>query len=134
MHLSHLHAVHRSLTASGQHIVWLRYPTPYHWPSTQAFLAARCIPGIETFSNGTYCRSLSVAGKHAVLEARPASGNRLTPNWPNAPRPGAPGARMPHSICGRFWRTDRRAPRPPVAKCQHSIEQPRPPVVLPLRC
>ncbi|MBH3413361.1 MULTISPECIES: DNA-3-methyladenine glycosylase family protein [Pseudomonas] len=74
---SRLHAVQRSLTACRQHTLWLRYPTPYHWPSTQAFLAARCIPGVETFSNGLYRRSLSVAGQHAVLEARPASGNRL---------------------------------------------------------
>ncbi|WP_060507365.1 DNA-3-methyladenine glycosylase [Pseudomonas sp. NBRC 111124] len=77
MPLSRLHAVHRSLTASGQHTLWLRYPTPYHWPSTLAFLAARCIPGIETFSDGTYRRSFTVADKHAVLEARPTSGNRL---------------------------------------------------------
>lgn len=77
MPLSHLHAVHRSLSASGQHTVWLRYPTPYHWPSTLAFLAARCIPGIETFRDGTYRRSFTVAGKHAVLEARPANGDRL---------------------------------------------------------
>ncbi|MQG95213.1 DNA-3-methyladenine glycosylase [Pseudomonas sp. MN1F] len=90
MHLSHLHAVHRSLTASGQHIVWLRYPTPYHWPSTQAFLAARCIPGIETFSDGTYRRSLSVAGKHGVLEARPASGNRLSVRLSGVPAAAVP--------------------------------------------
>jgi DNA-3-methyladenine glycosylase II len=77
MPLSRLHAVHRSLTASGQHTLWLRYPTPYHWPSTLAFLAARCIPGIEIFCDGTYRRSFTVAGKHAVLEARPASDNRL---------------------------------------------------------
>jgi DNA-3-methyladenine glycosylase II len=77
MPLSRLHAVHRTLNASSQHTLWLRYPTPYHWPSTLAFLAARCIPGIETFSHGTYHRSFPVAGKHAVLEARPARGDRL---------------------------------------------------------
>ena len=31
----------------------------------------------------------------------------LPPNWPNAPRPGAPGVPMPRSICGRPWLTDR---------------------------
>ncbi|MFJ4065810.1 DNA-3-methyladenine glycosylase family protein [Pseudomonas sp. NPDC089996] len=77
MPLSRLHAVQRSSTRSGQHTIWLRYPIPYHWPCTLAFLAARCIPGIETFSEGTYRRSFPVAGQHGVLEARPVSGNRL---------------------------------------------------------
>ncbi|MFJ4441181.1 DNA-3-methyladenine glycosylase family protein [Pseudomonas sp. NPDC089422] len=90
MPLSRLHAVHRSLSATGQHTLWLRYPTPYHWPSTQAFLAARCIPGIETFSAGTYRRSFPVADKHGVLEARPASGNRLFVQLSGVPASAVP--------------------------------------------
>jgi len=70
-----LHAVRRTFNPDGHHSLWLRYRAPYHWPSTLAFLSARCIPGIETFSNGIYRRSLVVDGEHAVLEARPAAGN-----------------------------------------------------------
>jgi len=72
-----LHAVRRTLSPNGQHTLWLRYRAPYHWPSTLAFLSARCISGIETFSDGIYRRSLVVDGQHAVLEARPAANNYL---------------------------------------------------------
>ncbi|NIE78527.1 DNA-3-methyladenine glycosylase 2 family protein [Pantoea sp. Ap-967] len=73
---SRFQAVQRTITPTG-HTLWLRYATPYHWPSTLAFLAARCIPGIETFSAGTYRRTLVVNGRPALLEARPTAGNRL---------------------------------------------------------
>ncbi|MFK0310197.1 DNA-3-methyladenine glycosylase family protein [Pseudomonas sp. NPDC090233] len=75
--MTRLHAVRRTLNPTGHHSLWLRYRAPYHWPSTLAFLSARCIPGIETFSNGIYSRTLVINGQHAVLEARPASGNHL---------------------------------------------------------
>jgi DNA-3-methyladenine glycosylase II len=71
--LSRLHAVRRSLSPGGQHLLWLRYRPPYCWPSTLAFLAARCIPGIETCSDGVYRRSFVCAGRHGVLEARPGA-------------------------------------------------------------
>ncbi len=48
-----------------------RYRAPYHWPSTLGFLTARCIPGIETCIDGTYRRTLAIAGHHAVLHATP---------------------------------------------------------------
>ncbi|QXI36486.1 DNA-3-methyladenine glycosylase family protein [Pseudomonas xantholysinigenes] len=71
--LTRLHAVRRSLSPGGQHLLWLRYQPPYHWPSTLAFLTARCIPGIETCSDGVYRRSFVCAGRHGVLEARPGA-------------------------------------------------------------
>ena len=67
----------RRTSRHNQHTLWLRYRAPYHWPSTLAFLAARCIPGIETFSEGVYRRTLVVAGRHALLEAKPVCGDRL---------------------------------------------------------
>ncbi|WP_194791991.1 DNA-3-methyladenine glycosylase family protein [Pseudomonas sp. UFMG81] len=72
--LSSLHAVRRSLRPGNAHLLWLRYQPPYHWPSTQAFFAARCIPGIETFTDGVYRRSFVCAGRHAVLEASAVAG------------------------------------------------------------
>ncbi|QXH33266.1 DNA-3-methyladenine glycosylase family protein [Pseudomonas muyukensis] len=71
--LSRLHAVRRSLRPDGQHLLWLRYQRPYHWPSTLAFLAARCIPGIETCSEGVYRRSLVFAGCQGLLQAKPGA-------------------------------------------------------------
>ncbi|MFJ4457360.1 DNA-3-methyladenine glycosylase family protein [Pseudomonas sp. NPDC089392] len=65
------HGVRRSLSNPSHHTLWLRYRAPYHWPSTLAFLAARCIPGIETCADGIYRRTLIVAGHHAVLHATP---------------------------------------------------------------
>lgn len=72
--LSSLHAVRRALRPGGVHLLWLRYQPPYHWPSTQAFLAARCIPGIETFADGVYRRSFVHAGRQGVLETTPVAG------------------------------------------------------------
>ncbi|MFJ4345193.1 DNA-3-methyladenine glycosylase family protein [Pseudomonas sp. NPDC089401] len=87
---SRLHALQRSLNLTGQHTLWLRYPTPYHWPSTLAFLAARCIPGIETFTAGTYRRTLAINGRHAILEARPTAGNRLRIHLTGVPNRAVP--------------------------------------------
>ncbi|WDY60091.1 DNA-3-methyladenine glycosylase family protein [Pseudomonas sp. PSKL.D1] len=89
--MTRLHAVHRRFTSPSHHTLWLRYHTPYHWPSTLAFLAARCIPGIETFVDGLYRRTLVVEGRHAVLEARPASGNRLRIQLCGVPARAIPG-------------------------------------------
>ncbi|MDF0731811.1 AlkA N-terminal domain-containing protein [Pseudomonas entomophila] len=75
--ISALHALRRSLRPASHLTLWLRYRAPYHWPSTLAFFAARCIPGIETFSNGVYRRSYVHAGYHGLLEARPVDGRWL---------------------------------------------------------
>ena len=88
--LSTLHAVRRSFSNPSHHTLWLRYRAPYHWPSTLAFLAARCIPGIETFENGTYRRTLTVAGHHAILRATPMH-NQLRVHFEGVPSSALPG-------------------------------------------
>lgn len=84
------HAVRRSLPTPSHHTLWLRYRAPYHWPSTLGFLAARCIPGIETFQDGTYRRTLIVAGHHAVLHATPLR-NQLRVHLEGVPSAMLPG-------------------------------------------
>lgn len=68
---SRLHAVRRSLRPNGEHVLWLRYQPPYHWPSMLAYLAARCIPGIETCTRGVYRRSFVFNGRQGVVQVKP---------------------------------------------------------------
>ncbi len=89
--LTPLHAVRRSLPTPGHHTLWLRYRSPYHWPSTLAFLAARCIPGIETCLDGTYRRTLVIAGRHAVLHATPSGSQYLRVRLEGVPAHAIPG-------------------------------------------
>ncbi|MBF8644309.1 DNA-3-methyladenine glycosylase family protein [Pseudomonas pudica] len=89
--LTPLHAVRRSLPTPGHQILWLRYRAPYHWPSTLAFLAARCIPGIETCLDGTYRRTLVIAGRHAVLHATPSGSQYLRVHLEGVPARALPG-------------------------------------------
>ncbi|CAI3802323.1 putative bifunctional transcriptional activator/DNA repair enzyme AlkA [Pseudomonas sp. MM221] len=84
------HAVRRSLPTPGQHTLWLRYCAPYHWPSTLGFLTARCIPGIETCLDGTYRRTLVIAGHQAVLHATPLR-NQLRVHLQGVPSTALPG-------------------------------------------
>jgi len=88
--LTTLHAVRRSFSNPSYHTLWLRYRAPYHWPSTLAFLAARCIPGIEAFESGTYRRTLTVAGHHAILRATPMH-NQLRVHLEGVPSSVLPG-------------------------------------------
>ncbi len=88
--LTQQHAVRRSFSSSSHHTLWLRYRAPYHWPSTLAFLAARCIPGIETFLDDTYCRTLTVADHHAILRATPMR-NQLRVHLEGVPSSALPG-------------------------------------------
>ncbi|NQD75993.1 DNA-3-methyladenine glycosylase [Pseudomonas sp. CM27] len=89
--LTRLHAVRRSFPSPHHHMLWLRYRAPYHWPSTVAFLAARCIPGIETCLDGTYSRSLVIAGQHAVMHATPLPDQRLQVRLEGVPCAALPG-------------------------------------------
>ncbi|MFV3289942.1 DNA-3-methyladenine glycosylase family protein [Pseudomonas sp. NY11955] len=89
--LTRQHAVRRSLPNLGHHTLWLRYRAPYHWPSTLGFLAARCIPGIETCCDGTYHRTLSVAGHHGVLHATPLPNHCLRVHLEGVPSHTLPG-------------------------------------------
>ena len=89
--LTRQHAVRRSLPTPGHHTLWLRYRAPYHWPSTLGFLAARCIPAIETCHDGTYSRTLIVAGHHAVLHATPMTNQHLRVRLEGAPSNALPG-------------------------------------------
>ncbi|APO82662.1 DNA-3-methyladenine glycosylase family protein [Pseudomonas putida] len=89
--LTPLRAVRRSLPTPGHHTLWLRYRAPYHWPSTLAFLAARCIPGIETCLDGTYRRTLVIAGRHGVLHATPSGSQYLRVRLEGVPAHALPG-------------------------------------------
>ncbi|QXI45658.1 DNA-3-methyladenine glycosylase 2 family protein [Pseudomonas anuradhapurensis] len=89
--LTCLHRVHRSLPGASHHTLWLRYRAPYHWPSTLAFLAARCIAGVETCLDGTYSRTLVAAGRHAVVHATPSARQCLRIRVEGVPARALPG-------------------------------------------
>ncbi|MDR2307907.1 MAG: DNA-3-methyladenine glycosylase 2 family protein [Paucimonas sp.] len=89
--LSSLSALRRGLRADGEQLLWLRCQTPCHWPSTLAFLAARCIPGLETCVDGTYRRSVVFAGHHGVLSARPVRESWLQVRVRGLPAHALPG-------------------------------------------
>ncbi|MBV4491650.1 DNA-3-methyladenine glycosylase family protein [Pseudomonas oryzicola] len=89
--LTSLHMVRRSLPGTSHHTLWLRYRAPYHWPSTLDFLAARCIPGVETCVNGTYRRSLVATGRHAVVHATPSGNQYLRIRLEGVPARALPG-------------------------------------------
>lgn len=89
--LSSLHRLRRSLPGARHETLWLRYRAPYHWPSMLAFLAARCIPGIETCVDGSYSRSLAVAGRHAVVHVTPSGNQHLRVCLEGVPARALPG-------------------------------------------
>ncbi|WP_406818893.1 DNA-3-methyladenine glycosylase family protein [Pseudomonas sp. KnCO4] len=89
--LTSLHTVRRSLPGASHQTLWLRYRAPYHWPSTLAFLAARCIPGVETCLGGTYSRSMVAAGRHAVVHATPSGNQYLRIRLEGVPARALPG-------------------------------------------
>ena len=49
----------------------LAYRPPYDWNALLTFLAARATPGVESVVGSRYCRSITVDGKHGVIEVSP---------------------------------------------------------------
>lgn len=75
--LSRLQAVRRSVRPKGGACLWLRYRAPYDWPAMLAFLAARCIPGIEHCQGEVYRRSFEWCGRPGTVQVSPANGAQL---------------------------------------------------------
>ncbi len=64
--------------SDGAMTLVLAHTVPYDWPSLLAFLAARAIPGVEEVVDGTYRRTVAIAGALGTVEVRPGSrGGRL---------------------------------------------------------
>ncbi|MDB6087698.1 MAG: helix-turn-helix protein [Gammaproteobacteria bacterium] len=57
--------------STGEVAISLRYKAPYDWDAMLAFLALRAIPGIERVHNGSYARTIEVAGSHGTVCIRP---------------------------------------------------------------
>ncbi|MDJ0940414.1 MAG: AlkA N-terminal domain-containing protein [Woeseiaceae bacterium] len=57
----------RAVTGSSLS-VRLPYRPPYDWDALLDFFAGRAIPGVESVSDGVYRRSVSIDGRHGVLE------------------------------------------------------------------
>lgn len=72
-----LHGYRRSTRLDQPLTFWLSYQPPLHWPSLLAFLAARCIAGIERVQDGVYTRSVVVGGRHGIVHVRAMRGHRL---------------------------------------------------------
>lgn len=63
--------------AAGHVTILLRYRPPYDWPSMLAFLSAQAIPGIETVTDHSYARTMSLDTMHGIVSVEPASGHAL---------------------------------------------------------
>jgi AraC family transcriptional regulator of adaptative response / DNA-3-methyladenine glycosylase II len=57
-----------SAAAGAQVALRLRYRAPYDWDAMLAFLQARAIDGLEIVANGTYARTVEIAGKTGSIE------------------------------------------------------------------
>ncbi len=64
----------------------LRYRPPLDWDGLLAFLAPRAIPGVELVADGTYRRSIALAGERGWFEVSPAprAALRLSVGFPDA--------------------------------------------------
>jgi DNA-3-methyladenine glycosylase II len=51
----------------------LSYRPPYDWAAIRAFLAKRAIPGVEAADPAAYARTVSLAGRHAILIVQPGA-------------------------------------------------------------
>jgi AraC family transcriptional regulator of adaptative response / DNA-3-methyladenine glycosylase II len=61
--------------AAGHYVFRLDYRPPYDWPSINAFLAARAIPGVETVTAEEYRRTIALEGGAAgAIAVRPVGG------------------------------------------------------------
>src|SRR5437762_3371411 len=55
-------------------VLKLAYRPPYDWTHVRDFLAARAIPGVERVDERGYARTVAREGGHALICARPLSG------------------------------------------------------------
>ena len=86
-----MHGYRRSVRPAPVLTFWLNYQPPLHWPSLLAFLAARCIAGVETVQAGVYWRSVVLGDCHAVLQVSKARGSRLKLTLSGVPSAALPG-------------------------------------------
>ena len=59
------------LTADGGLALRLPVRPGYDWDATRSFLAARALPGVEAVEDGTYRRTITMAGAPGLLEVAP---------------------------------------------------------------
>ena len=73
------HRRHRAdrLAADGGLTLRLPVVPGYDWDATQAFLAARLVPGVEAVEGDTYRRTIAMAGAPGLLEVSPGRENCL---------------------------------------------------------
>jgi AraC family transcriptional regulator, regulatory protein of adaptative response / DNA-3-methyladenine glycosylase II len=74
------------LVADGGLLLRLPFPGPLEWDAMLGYFAARAIPGVESVSDGTYRRTISVDGDPGVLELLPGGPDHLLvrahlPHW-----------------------------------------------------
>ena len=55
----------------GRYRFRLAYRPPYEWEDLLAFLSARATPGVESAGPGYYRRTITINGKHGVIEVSP---------------------------------------------------------------
>jgi AraC family transcriptional regulator of adaptative response / DNA-3-methyladenine glycosylase II len=68
----------QKLSSSETYRFRLAFRPPYDWKSLLAFLKARATPGVEAVDDACYRRTITVDGKHGVIEVcRAAQGSAL---------------------------------------------------------
>jgi AraC family transcriptional regulator of adaptative response / DNA-3-methyladenine glycosylase II len=61
----------RTESEPGRYRFRLAFRPPYDWEDVLTFLAARATPGVESTGPGYYRRTITIAGKHGLLEVSP---------------------------------------------------------------
>lgn len=74
------------LVADGGLVLRLPFQGPLDWDRMLGYLAARAVPGIESVSNRTYCRTVMIDGDPGMLEWLPGGPDHLLlhahiPHW-----------------------------------------------------
>jgi AraC family transcriptional regulator of adaptative response / DNA-3-methyladenine glycosylase II len=66
-----------STESKGEVTILLPYRPPYDWPAMFSFLKARAVPGVEVVANGSYARTIEVAGARGAVMVQPAENDAL---------------------------------------------------------
>jgi len=66
-----------AVKADGEFNLLLRYQPPYEWQAMLGFLRQRAIAGVESVTDGRYCRSLVLDGIQGSISIEPGPGNAL---------------------------------------------------------
>lgn len=74
----------KSTAVAGELTLTLPFRPPYDWPAMRSFLAARAIPGVESVTERSYARTVSLDGASGTLFVEPGDGPfmRVTVRFP----------------------------------------------------